>query len=124
MSPERLTSNAPGQLRLPAMGALAQSGFEWAPIPLAVAEQVSAQGPIAQVAKLAAGPLQTGQGDNRACQHPGLAVAAQANFANPRLLAPGNIQLAGFFSAGQSKTFAGDFYLKALLTASLQRPGE
>ena len=93
-------------------------------MPLAVAEEVSAQGSVTQIAKLAAGPLQAGQGNNRASQHPGLTVAAQAHFANPRLLAPGNVQLAGFFGAGQGKTFAGDFYLKALLAALLQRPGE
>jgi hypothetical protein len=40
------------------------------------------------------------------------------------LLAPGNTQLAGFFDAGQSKTFAGDVYLKASLAALLQRSGE
>ena len=93
-------------------------------MPLAVAEQVGAQWPVAQVAKLAAWPLQAGQGNNGTRQHPRLAIAAQAHFANPRLLAPGNVQLAGFFGAGQGKTFAGDFYQKALLAALLQRSGE
>jgi len=117
--PASVKQRAPGQLRLTALGALAQSGFQWAPMPLAVAEQVSTQGPVAQVTQLAAWPLQAGEGDNGACQHPGLAVAAQAHFANPRLLAPGDIQFAGFFGAWQGKTFAGNFNMKALLAALL-----
>jgi hypothetical protein len=115
---------ATGQLRLPAMIALAQSDFQRPSMPLAVAEQVSTQGPVAQIKKLAARPLQAGQGNNGARQNPGLAVAPQAHFANPRVLARGNIQLAGFLGAGPGKTLPGNFYLKTLLTALLQSPGE
>src|SRR5690554_4037304 len=115
---------ASGQSRLIGMFRPAQAGFQRAPAPVRAAEQISSQRPVTQVPELLTLALKAAGRDYRSGQHPGPAVAAQAYFPDPRLLAWRKAQGLDFFGVGVAVALMHHINMKALKALLLQGPGK